>query len=83
MNQIKVTKIFCLDENIRYPKCHNCNKELSPFKINSEELNKCTDKFLSIMITLQYLRLNAIDKDSHLIFLCKHCLANDILIKNK
>ena len=83
MTKIKVSKVFCLDENYKFPRCHKCKGELSPFRIDTDELNKCSDIFIKIMIELNYIRFNLIKKDVHLIWLCKYCLSHEILIKDK
>jgi len=83
MDRVHVTKVFCLDENYIFPRCHKCKEELSPFRIESTELNKCSTEFVKHMMKLNYIRVNAISDDAHLIWLCKECLSNEILIKDK
>lgn len=83
MDTVHVTKVICLDENYLFPRCHRCREELSPFRIETSELNKCSKTFVDHMMKLSYLRVNAIAEDAHLIWLCKHCLSNQILVKDK
>lgn len=78
MINIRITKVFCLDENIKFQKCHECGEELSPHRIDTEELNKCTINFIQYLIQMGHLRLNAISKDAHLLWICKNCWPTEI-----
>ena len=79
MNYIRVNKVYCLNENYHFPRCHVCKNELSPFAITSEELNKCSWELNEFLATRHLIYLNKIDKDRHLIWLCKHCLKGEII----
>ena len=37
--QIIMRELCCLDENTIFPECHVCERELSPFLIDQEELS--------------------------------------------
>ena len=74
MMNIDVKKAICLDENLPFPKWHRCNNETSSFCISSEELNVIDEETAKILIDEQYLVLNKIGLDQHLLYLCKHCI---------
>ena len=71
---INVTKVFNLDENFKFPTCHVCGKELTPFSVTREELDTLSFDTNEILIGSGLVKLNEISKDKHLIYLCKHCL---------
>ena len=67
-------KAFCLDENYLFPICNQCHKELTPYSISSDELNKQDIRFTESLIQCDLIRVNAIDKNIHVIFLCSNCI---------
>jgi len=81
-SKVKLKKVFCLDENYKFPECHECGKELTPFSINSIDLNKVTTEVLNTLIKFNYLRINGVAQDKHLLFVCKNCCSVH-LTKNK
>lgn len=74
MKSIHVNKVFNLDENFKFPTCHVCGKELTPFSITREELDSLDWETNEMMVDMGLVKLNEIGKDKHLIYLCKHCL---------
>lgn len=80
LDKISVKKVFYLDENIKYPICNYCKKELSPFSITSNELKKIRPEHLELLLKSYLLQLNRINIDVHLLFLCKNCLKDDICL---
>ena len=71
--KVYVSKVYCLDENVRFPICHRCKRELTPFAITTTELNKWTQITIKALIQAKLLRLHIIKKNRHLIFLCRTC----------
>jgi len=74
-----LTKAYCLNENYIFPKCHKCNKSLTPYSITSEKLNKLDLNFIKMFLHCELLIINAIENDKHIIFICNQCFD----IKNK
>jgi len=74
MKSIHVNKVFNLDENFKFPICHVCKKELSPFSITREELDSLDWETNEMLVDMNLIKLNEIGKNKHLIYLCKHCL---------
>lgn len=74
---IKITKIFNLNENYKYPIC-TCGKELSPFLVEQEELNKLNDEIINQLVNCELLVLDKFEKDRHLLFICKSCLKQQL-----
>jgi len=74
MKFIHVNKVFNLNENFKFPSCHVCRKELTPFSITREELDKLDWNTNEMLFESGLIKLNEIGKDKHLIYLCKHCL---------
>lgn len=72
--QLHLKKVFLLNEDIKYPKCYRCKKELSPYSITDSELKKLPKTTIENLIYDYILFLNFIQKDLHLLFVCKHCL---------
>jgi len=71
--EIRIIKVFCYDENVKYPDCFVCGNELSPYCIDDKYLPKVPDEIYKKFLMLDLLKLDAIDKGKHLIFICKHC----------
>ena len=67
-------KVFFLNENIKYPECYKCKKELSPYSITNKNLKKLDTEIINIYLNASLLYLHGINTNIHLIFLCKHCL---------
>ena len=74
MKLIHVNKVFNLDENFKFPTCHVCGKELTPFSITREELDNLDLETNEMMVDMGLIKLDEIGKDKHLIYLCKYCL---------
>ena len=79
MNHIKVSKIYCLDENIVFPICHTRANELSPHAIKEEELNKFSQQTLIVWQQAGLVSTEKVLPDRYLIWLCKHCLKGKIV----
>lgn len=74
MIEIRVTKAFCLDENKKFPLCHLCNIELTPFCITTKELEaKIPLKTIKRFIKWKYIILDQFGNNKHLIYFCKNC----------
>lgn len=71
--KIEMSKVYCLDENVIFPPCHQCGKELTPFGIDDNETNKIPSEFLKGLIQYKYIQFKAINQTRHLIWLCKNC----------
>jgi len=71
--KVRVTKVYCLNENVRFPECHRCKKELTPFAITTTEMTKWSRKTIDTLISSKLLRLHIIKVNRHLIFLCRTC----------
>jgi len=78
---MKLTKVFCTNEDYLFPKCEKCKQELSPYCVTSEELNKIDIEYVKMLLECELLILNGVDTDKHLIFVCKTCsdLTKDIV----
>lgn len=74
IKEITLTKIFVLNENIKFPKCYHCKKELSPYSISNTELKKLSKKTIENFVNVYLLYLNKFGINLHLLFICKHCL---------
>lgn len=74
---IKITKVFNLNENYKYPIC-TCGEELSPFSVIQNEINKLNDEIINTLINCELLKIDKFGKDKHLLFICKHCLKNHL-----
>ncbi len=68
-------KAFCLNENYLFPTCNQCDSELTPYSVTTEFLNKRI-QFTQLLIKCDLIRINAIDIDIHVIFLCTKCIHN-------
>ena len=68
---MKVRKIVILDENIKFPTCHVCGKELSPFLIKKEDAVPGMLEFLFEA----GLVLQENPDDTFIVFLCRDCCA--------
>ena len=83
MTTINVTKVFNLNENVIFPSCHVCGKELTPFCITKQEINdKLNSDKIDSLLNMKLLLLDEIKKDKHLLYLCKHCLHGEINASN-
>ena len=78
---MKLTKIFCLNEDYLFPDCKKCGQEISPFCVTSEELNKVDKTYAETLIKSNLLIVNGLSTDKHILFLCQTCtdLEKDIL----
>ena len=78
---MKLTKVFCKNEDYIFPRCEKCKRELSSYCVTSEELNKIDLIYLKMLLKCELLRINDVDTDKHLIFVCKTCsdLTKDIV----
>jgi len=79
VNSIIVRKVFCKDENIKFPICKHCGNECSPHEISTNELVKLESDTIVKFINLKYLLLDHFGKDKNLIFICKHCCKGERL----
>lgn len=64
--ELKLYKYFTLDENIRYPECWECSKELSPYiaeEAPDEFLNGCIEAGVVL----------GFKEGKPIIMLCKKC----------
>ena len=74
---MELGKLYCLDENYIFPKCFVCKKELSPYSITSTELNKLPLETIGYLVKFELVRLNFVEKNKHLIWICKDCCLLD------
>jgi hypothetical protein len=81
--KIKLKKVYCLNENYKFPKCYKCNKECSPFSIDSKEVDKIQEHILQELIKSSHFRINGVAQNKHLIFICKNCLKKFLTRDNK
>jgi hypothetical protein len=70
---LNVTKIFCLDENQKFPICHVCQKELHPFSITEEELLTLNSPTI---VSLMMADLLFEWKDKYILYLCTSCISH-------
>ena len=77
MNELNVTKVCVTDENMIFPICHLCKKELSAFSVTDKETftNLPPESFI-LLVERKNLITDYFAKGKHLIFLCKHCIPN-------
>ena len=79
---VYMSKLTCLDENVLYPNCCVCGNELSPFCIESAELNKLDEDIVEDFLKGNLLRINGLGEDKHFLYICKTCV-NPELYKEK
>ena len=72
--QISVRKWYSLDENIKYPNCWKCNRELSPYVIMEAE-----DESLNGLLELGVIR--GFIEGKPISLLCKNCCSIHLLDK--
>lgn len=78
MENINVNKVYNLNEDIKYPICHLCKIKLTPFSITQENWQAITIETKQLILQLNIITMNKLDKGLHLIFLCVHCLKWEI-----
>jgi len=83
MININLKKVFILNEDIKYPKCYHCNKELSPYSLSHKELKKLSIQTINDLVEGKLLYLKFIKDDLHLLFICKHCLKGTFFKTNE
>ena len=67
-------KIYCLDENIKFPICHACKRELTPFSVLEKEYDELKERFRFLMESAGYVKKNEVSPEKHLIFFCRDCV---------
>jgi len=80
---INMSKLICLDENVLYPNCCACGKELSPYSITSEELNKLDQEVVEGFLKGNLLRINGISEDKHFLYICISCFNLELIKENE
>lgn len=73
MERYQVKKAFILNENYKFPSCPICQKELSPYSISSNELNKMNVLHIIAWAKHNLILINQIGSDKHLIWVCSDC----------
>lgn len=68
-----IIKTWCLNKNYTFPKCTQCEKEMSAITITSKELNTLKQDIIYKIVFSDLLIINALADDEHVIFLCKKC----------
>jgi hypothetical protein len=79
---MKVIPLVNLNEDILNPNCPKCGKELSAFSITSTELNTMKIETEALLINMNFLRINMLGIDKHLIYLCKKCCNGHFIKEN-
>jgi len=69
---LNVTKAFCTNENQKFPSCHICKNELSPFFISDKELLTLSKETLN---QLSLAKLLIKYNNRNIIYLCKTCIS--------
>ena len=70
MSFLTLEKIFVLDENYPFPRCHSCDNETTPVALTMDDVAQLISVFTS-QYAQRYLRET--EDGDIVLFICRHC----------